>query len=175
MPGPTPRTGSRPSASSPRSRAFVRSGKEHDYELADPRHLPLCWRLYARRRHRQESQKLPGQVQCRPNRIGAERDQGAAVDRQPAEEQIAMLQWLLSFITAPVLNSIVDAYKARLAAANAQDKLAVDLAVKEIEAEIEARKSANAIIIAEQGRWWTSIIRPLAALPVVIFMWMVVV
>jgi hypothetical protein len=44
-----------------------------------------------------------------------------------------------------------------------------------LEAEIEARKSANAIIIAEQGRWWTSIIRPLAALPVVIYIWKVVV
>jgi len=86
-----------------------------------------------------------------------------------------MFQWLLSFIAAPVLNSIVDAYKARLAAANAQDKLAVELAVKEIEAEITARKDANALIIAEQGRWWTAIIRPLAALPVVIYIWKVIV
>jgi hypothetical protein len=47
----------------------------------------------------------------------------------------------------------VDAYKAKLAAANTQDKLAVDLAVKEIEAEIAARAQGSAIIIAEQGRW----------------------
>ena len=86
-----------------------------------------------------------------------------------------MLQWLLSFLTTPVLNAIVDGYKAKLAAANTQDKLAVDLAVKEIEAEIAARAQASAIIIAEQGRWWTSIIRPLAALPVVIYIWKVVV
>ena len=59
----------------------------------------------------------------------------------------------------------VDAYKAKLAAANTQDKLAIDLAVKEIEAEIAARAQASAIIIVEQGRWWTSMIRPLAALP----------
>jgi len=43
-------------------------------------------------------------------------------------------------------------HKAKLAAANTQDKLAVDLAVKEIEAEIAARAQASAIIIAEQGR-----------------------
>jgi hypothetical protein len=66
-------------------------------------------------------------------------------------------------------------HKAKLAAANTQDKLAVDLAVKEIEAEIAARAQASAIIIAEQGRWWTSMIRPLAALPVVIYIWKVVV
>jgi hypothetical protein len=86
-----------------------------------------------------------------------------------------MLQWILSVLSAPVFNSIVDAYKAKLAAANTQDKLAVDLAVKEIEAEIAARAQSSAIIVAEQGRWWTSMIRPLAALPVVIYIWKVVV
>ena len=77
-------------------------------------------------------------------------------------------------LTVP-FNSIVDAYKAKLAAANTQDKLAVDVAVKEIEAEIAARAQASAIIVAEQGRWWTSMIRPLAALPVVIYIWKVIV
>jgi hypothetical protein len=86
-----------------------------------------------------------------------------------------MLQWILSALSAPIFSSIVDAYKAKLAAANTQDKLAVDLAVKEIEAEIAARAQASAIILAEQGRWWTSMIRPLAALPVVIYIWKVVV
>ena len=86
-----------------------------------------------------------------------------------------MLQWILSVLSAPVFNSIVDAYKAKLAAANTQDKLAVDLAVKEIEAEIAGRAQASAIIVAEQGRWWTSMIRPLAALPVVIYIWKVIV
>jgi len=86
-----------------------------------------------------------------------------------------MLQWILSVLSAPVFNSIVEAYKAKLAATNTQDKLAVDLAVKEIEAEIAARAQACAIVVAEQGRWWTSMIRPLAALPVVIYIWKVVV
>jgi hypothetical protein len=44
-----------------------------------------------------------------------------------------------------------------------------------IEAEIAARAQASAIIVAEQGRWWTSMIRPLAALPVVIYIWKVIV
>jgi len=86
-----------------------------------------------------------------------------------------MLQWILSVLSAPVFNSIVEAYKAKLAATNTQDKLAVDLAVKEIEAEIAARAQACAIVVAEQGRWWTSMIRPLAALPVVIYIWKVIV
>jgi hypothetical protein len=45
-----------------------------------------------------------------------------------------MLQWILSALSAPVFNTIVEAYKAKLASANERDKLAVDLAVKEIEA-----------------------------------------
>jgi len=42
-------------------------------------------------------------------------------------------------------------------------------------AEIEVRKSADAIIIAEQGRWYTAIIRPLLAAPVIIYLWKVIV
>src|SRR5258707_1984717 len=53
--------------------------------------------------------------------------------------------------------------------------MAADRADKAIAAEIEARKSADALIMAEQGRWSTAIIRPLLALPVVIFMWKVIV
>ena len=86
-----------------------------------------------------------------------------------------MLQWLAQFLTAPIVNGFLDAYKARLAAANAQGAQAVEVARAALMAEIEARKSANAVILAEQGRWYTAIIRPLLALPVVIFMWKVIV
>ena len=64
-----------------------------------------------------------------------------------------MWSWLASLIGGPVITGLINAYKARLDAANTQDRIAADLASKEIEAEIEARKQASAIIIAEQGRW----------------------
>jgi hypothetical protein len=86
-----------------------------------------------------------------------------------------MWQWLASFLTAPLIRGALDAYKAKLSAANAGDKIAADLAVKEIEAEIEARKQAATIIIAEQGRWWTASVRPAWAAPFVIYTWKVVV
>jgi hypothetical protein len=86
-----------------------------------------------------------------------------------------MLQWLASFLTAPVINGVIEAYKAKLSEENSEGQMAADLAAKAIAAEIEARKSADALIIAEQGRWYTAIIRPLLALPVVIFMWKVIV
>jgi hypothetical protein len=86
-----------------------------------------------------------------------------------------MWNWLLSLIGGPVVNGLINAYKAKLAAANTQDRIAADLAAKEIEAEIEARRQATAILIAEQGRWYTAIIRPLLAFPIVIYLWKVIV
>src|SRR5713226_3538691 len=86
-----------------------------------------------------------------------------------------MLQWLASLFTAPVVNGVIEAYKARLSEKNSEGQMAADLAAKAIAAEIEARKSADALIIAEQGRWYTAIIRPLLALPVIIYLWKVIV
>ena len=67
-----------------------------------------------------------------------------------------MMGMIFGFLGGPLLNSLLGAYKARLENASGQDKMAVELAIKEIEAEIEARRNANTIIIAEQGRWWTA-------------------
>ena len=39
-----------------------------------------------------------------------------------------MLQWLAQFLTAPIVNGFLDAYKAKLAAANAQGAQAAELA-----------------------------------------------
>ena len=50
-----------------------------------------------------------------------------------------MWSWLASLIGGPVITGLINAYKAKLDAANTQDRIAADLAAKEIEAEIEAR------------------------------------
>ena len=39
----------------------------------------------------------------------------------------------------------------------------------------DRRRNANAVILAEQGRWYTAIVRPLLALPIVIYFWKVIV
>jgi hypothetical protein len=86
-----------------------------------------------------------------------------------------MLAWLASFLTPQIVGGFIEAYKARLAAASTADATAADLAKAAMLAEIEARKQATAVVIAEQGRWWTAIIRPLLAAPVIVFMWKVIV
>ena len=72
-----------------------------------------------------------------------------------------MWTWLASFLGGPIVNGLINAYKAKLEAANTQGAQAADLAAKAIAAEIEARMDAQAIIIAEQGRWWTALPRAL--------------
>lgn len=64
------------------------------------------------------------------------------------------MQWLLSLLGGPVVGLLLDGYKAKLAAGNTQDKLAVDLAMKEIEADIAARAEATKVIALENGHWW---------------------
>jgi hypothetical protein len=85
------------------------------------------------------------------------------------------MNWIIQLLGLPILNSLVAAYKAKLAAAGTQDAKATELAIAEIQGEIAARSAAKEIIIAEQGHWYTAIIRPLFALPFVIFIWKVVV
>jgi hypothetical protein len=86
-----------------------------------------------------------------------------------------MWPWLASFLTAPIINGFLDAYKAKLDSQNTQGAQAAEVARVALLAEVDARKSANAIIIAEQGRWYTAMIRPLLALPVIIYLWKVIV
>lgn len=82
---------------------------------------------------------------------------------------------ILNFLGGPVLGKLVDAYKIKLANATQQDKLAVDLAAKEIEGEVAARQVEASILRQEEGRWWTAMIRPLFAAPFIIFAWKVIV
>ena len=49
------------------------------------------------------------------------------------------------------------------------DRIAAYLAAKDLEAKIATRQQLSAIIIAEQGRWYTAIMRPLLALPIIIY------
>jgi hypothetical protein len=86
-----------------------------------------------------------------------------------------MLGMIFGFLGGPLLSNLLGAYKARLENTSGQDKMAVELAVKEIEAEIEARKNANTIIIAEQGRWWTALPRAIVQWSFALFVAKVVV
>src|SRR5882672_6308238 len=82
---------------------------------------------------------------------------------------------ILSFLGGPLINGILQAYRDRLKSINTQDHMALDMLQKEVDAEIAARAEATKLLIAEQGSWITRCIRPLFALPFIIFAFKVVV
>ena len=82
---------------------------------------------------------------------------------------------ILNFLGGPVISGLISAYKARLAATDTQDQMALALLQKEVEADIAARAEATKLLIAEQGRWYTAIVRPLFAAPFIVFGFKVVI
>lgn len=80
-----------------------------------------------------------------------------------------MLGWLGSLIGGPIVNGLIGAYKAKLAAGNTSDRIAADLAAKELELDRRQRELSAQIVIAEQGRWYTAWVRPAFALVIFIY------
>lgn len=64
---------------------------------------------------------------------------------------MAVFTWLASLLTGPVITGLTDAYKAKLAAVNSTDQKAVDLAVADLNAQIEARRDAAALASTPLG------------------------
>ena len=75
-----------------------------------------------------------------------------------------ILGWLGKLLGGPFAKAAVDAYRAKLDAENTSEKIAADLAAREL--GVEQR---------EQGRWSTALPRPLFAAAFVIYVWKVVV
>ena len=63
--------------------------------------------------------------------------------------------WLtiLSFLGGPVVKGLIDAYKAKLAAGNVENKIAADLAASEIAAQTAETNAMMQYRIAELGHW----------------------
>lgn len=86
-----------------------------------------------------------------------------------------MWRWLASFLTGPIIGAAIDAYKAKLAAGNDADRIAADLASQALATEIKMREVERALLVAEQGNWFTRWVRPMWAAPFVIYTWKIVV
>ena len=87
----------------------------------------------------------------------------------------AILGWLGNVLGGPFARAAVDAYRAKLTAENASEKVAADLAARELSVEQRERELAAEVLVAEQGRWYTALPRPLFAFAFVIYVWKVVV
>lgn len=67
-----------------------------------------------------------------------------------------MWQWLGSLLTGPIISAAIDAYKAKLAAGSNQDKLAADLAAKDLELQGREREINDKQNERDEGRWWSA-------------------
>lgn len=86
-----------------------------------------------------------------------------------------VLGWLGNLLGGPFAKAAVDAYRAKLTAENTSEKIAADLAARELGVEQRERELATQAVMAEQGRWFTALPRPLFAFAFVIYVWKVVV
>jgi hypothetical protein len=64
------------------------------------------------------------------------------------------MNWLLSLITGPVINGVIDGYKAKLAAGNDRDRIAADLAGRELQVQQKEIEVAAQLRIAQVGKWY---------------------
>ena len=86
-----------------------------------------------------------------------------------------ILPWLGNLLGGPFAKAAVDDYRAKLTAENTSEKIAADLAARELDVEKREAELASQVVIAEQGRWYTALPRPLFAFAFVIYVWKVVV
>ena len=86
-----------------------------------------------------------------------------------------VLGWLGNLLGGPFAKAAVDAYRAKLASDNTSEKVAADLKARELALDQRTRELATQVVIAEQGRWYTALPRPLFASAFIIYVWKVVV
>lgn len=79
-----------------------------------------------------------------------------------------ILSWLAGGGIAAISRELKDAYRLQLEAKNDAERIEAE---KQI-AQLEARQ---AVLIAEQGRWLTAWIRPAIALPIVVYVWKLII
>jgi len=87
----------------------------------------------------------------------------------------AVLSWLGSLLGGPFAKAAVDAYRAKLTAENTSEKIAADLAARELSVEQRERELATEVLVSEEGHWYTALPRPLFAFAFIVYVWKVVV
>lgn len=74
-----------------------------------------------------------------------------------------MWRALLNWITGSLVGQLTKAYEAKLAAANETERLVADAALRQVEAEMEARRQAAAIRRETAGFWEMRLITAIIA------------
>ena len=70
-----------------------------------------------------------------------------------------MWPFIAQLIGGPIVSGLIKAYQSKLEAGNTSERIAGDLAAKELLLETRERELATQVIISEEGRWWTALPR----------------
>jgi hypothetical protein len=76
---------------------------------------------------------------------------------------------LAKLLSGPIISGAIEAYKAKLQAGSNQDRLAADLAGKDLELQAKERELAVQQNIADSGRWWTAAPRAIVCWVMAVF------
>lgn len=82
---------------------------------------------------------------------------------------------IIGAILGPVINGFLTAQKQKLDAAGSRDARVAEIAQKALEVDKREAEVNASIIVAEQGNVLTRMVRPLFAIPFILFTWKVVV
>ena len=82
---------------------------------------------------------------------------------------------LAGILGGPIISGLIAAYKAKLDAGNTEDRIAADLAAKDLELQGREREFNTKQNISDEGRWWTAAPRALVCWAFAIFVMKVVV
>jgi hypothetical protein len=83
--------------------------------------------------------------------------------------------FLGNLLGGPFARAALDAYRAKLSSESTSEKIAADLAARELAVEQREHELASKLVVAEQGRWYTALPRPLFAFAFIVYVWKVVV
>lgn len=82
---------------------------------------------------------------------------------------------IIGAILGPVINGFLTAQKQKLDAAGSRDARVAEIAQKALEVDKREAEVNAMIVVAEQGNVLTRMVRPLFAIPFILFTWKVVV
>ena len=67
------------------------------------------------------------------------------------------MQWILSLLTQPLFNTLLNAWKMKLDAANQAGAQAADVAKAAMIAEVQQRAANASVVTATLGHWYTAL------------------
>jgi hypothetical protein len=82
---------------------------------------------------------------------------------------------VIGAILGPLINGLLTAQKQKLEAEGSHEARVADLAQRQLSLDTREAEVNAQVVIAEQGNWVTRSVRPLFALPFILFTWKVIV